>query len=290
LNLPSRIEVPVLFDSPHSGRSYPADFRHAVDLATLRKCEDEYVDLLYADAPRHGALLLVPSFPRSYIDLNRLPGDIYDLKLLAQEWRDKLLELAKRWPEHLVPTIESQNGIGLIWRVVDATMDPIYDRPVSLEEMLRRLNNYYQPYHGILAEGMDVLHEQFGQAYFVDCHSMLSQGTGATLDSEPRPDFVVSDGEGATSEPGFSQLIVDCLRKKGYRVGYNDPFKGAMMVFMHGCPADGRHAVQIEARKGLYIDEETLELKDEFSKVRADLSELSHEVTEYARRGRAVLV
>src|SRR3546814_5718428 len=73
--------LPLVFDSPHSGAIYPADFGHAAPLEILRRAEDAFVDELFVDAPAHGASLLAALFPRSYIDPNRHEADI-DLSLL----------------------------------------------------------------------------------------------------------------------------------------------------------------------------------------------------------------
>ena len=78
-------EVPVVFDSPHSGTRYPADFGHIVDSMTLRRAEDTHVEALYAAAPELGATLIAANFPRSYIDANRSLLDI-DAALLDSAW------------------------------------------------------------------------------------------------------------------------------------------------------------------------------------------------------------
>ena len=73
---PEAAELPLVFDSPHSGSHYPEDFRFACPLEHLRRAEDAYVDELYADAPAHGATLIGALFPRSYLDPNRGVEDI----------------------------------------------------------------------------------------------------------------------------------------------------------------------------------------------------------------------
>jgi len=42
--------VPLVLDSPHSGREFPADFDAVVGEDELREAEDCYVDELYAAA------------------------------------------------------------------------------------------------------------------------------------------------------------------------------------------------------------------------------------------------
>ena len=55
--------APLVFDSPHSGAHYPADFDHAVPRQVLRRAEDAFVDELLAAAPRFGATLLRSCWP-----------------------------------------------------------------------------------------------------------------------------------------------------------------------------------------------------------------------------------
>src|SRR5437868_14031365 len=68
---PRADEVPLVFDSPHSGSEYPADFRFCCSLDLLRTAEDAYVDERYAAAPALGATLIGAVFPRSYLHPKR---------------------------------------------------------------------------------------------------------------------------------------------------------------------------------------------------------------------------
>ena len=47
---PPSAAIPLVLDSPHSGRRFPADFDAAVSEAELREGEDCFVDELYAGA------------------------------------------------------------------------------------------------------------------------------------------------------------------------------------------------------------------------------------------------
>jgi len=86
---PGEHEIPLVFDSPHSGTDYPGDFQYSCPYDVLRAAEDTFVDELYAAAPVHGATLIGAYFPRSYIDVNRDVGDI-DQHLLDAPWPRKL--------------------------------------------------------------------------------------------------------------------------------------------------------------------------------------------------------
>src|SRR4029077_10330903 len=61
---PALQTIPVIFASPHSGRTYADDFLAAarLDPLGLRRSEDSFVDELFAAAPDHGAPLLTATF------------------------------------------------------------------------------------------------------------------------------------------------------------------------------------------------------------------------------------
>ena len=52
------LPAPIIFCSPHSGRTYPQEFLAAsqLDAQTLRKSEDCYVDELFEAAPHFGVV------------------------------------------------------------------------------------------------------------------------------------------------------------------------------------------------------------------------------------------
>src|SRR5437764_8000855 len=70
--------APFVFNSPHSGRVYPRAFLAAarLDLATLRRSEDSFVDELMAGVVARGHPLMRAHFPRCYIDVNREPYEL----------------------------------------------------------------------------------------------------------------------------------------------------------------------------------------------------------------------
>ena len=77
--------LPLVFDSPHSGTSYPADFDHLPSRAIVRRAEDTHVETLFGGAPDAGATLVEALFPRAYIDPNRHPSDM-DPAVLEEPW------------------------------------------------------------------------------------------------------------------------------------------------------------------------------------------------------------
>ncbi len=75
---PAEGKGPVLFNSPHSGSTYPRDFLAVsrLDIATLRRSEDSFVDELIAGVVKHGFPLMRAHFPRCFVDVNREPYEL----------------------------------------------------------------------------------------------------------------------------------------------------------------------------------------------------------------------
>lgn len=258
--------VPVVFDSPHSGRDYPADFRAALPPEDLRLSEDRYVDRLYAPAPELGATLLLAHFPRCYIDANRKPEDI-DPDLLAEPW-----------PVPLRPGAKTGLGKGLIWRLVRPGV-AIYDRKLTVAEVLARLEHCWLPYHTALSATLDRTHARFGRVYHVNCHSMPARSDALAPEGPgfDRPDFVLSDGDGATCSAAFTDFVRLQLEGMGYHVAVNTPYRGAELIHRYSNPAAQRHSLQIEVNRRHYLTE-TLEPSAGFPKLAADLRRLAEAV------------
>jgi N-formylglutamate amidohydrolase len=257
--------VPVVFDSPHSGNVYPADFDFAAPVDVIRRAEDAFVDELFASAPAHGASLLAALFPRSYVDANRHEHEV-----------DTLL-LNEPWPHPIVHTHRSARGLGVVRRLVRATV-PVYDRRLSVTEVQARIARYHRPYHEELQLMLDDAHGRFGAVWHLNCHSMKSTAKGRL-----RADFVLGDRDGTSCDPAFTDLVATCLREFGYSVGLNHPFKGAEIVIRHGDPAADRHSLQIEINRGLYMNEERIERSGGFDRLRADIDRLIAAIAGYCR-------
>ncbi|MGI9335570.1 MAG: N-formylglutamate amidohydrolase [Gammaproteobacteria bacterium] len=271
-------EVPVVLDSPHSGRIYPADFGHAMSPERVRRLEDAYVDHLFADATLHGATLVRALFPRSYIDVNRAPDDIDEALLDAP------------WPEASNPGPKVRLGIGLI-----AKRDVygfVYDRMLRPSELRQRLDGYYWPYHRALQTALDGACRREGAVWHLNCHSMRSVGvhkavsnssSGDRSSAERRVDFCLGDRMGESCGSEFTALVADTLRELGYSVAVNEPYSGVELVRRYAAPARNRHSLQIEINRALYMDERRVCRHSGYETLRRDLGELVERVCDYAR-------
>ena len=268
---PEGVSLPVVFDSPHSGLHLPEDFRPAQPAMMIRLAADSYVDELFAGAPAHGAMLIAAEFSRVYIDPNRDETDV-DLKLIEGDWTGPHKASSKQ-----------RYGKALIWRSLGLDM-PMYDRPLSAAEVRHRIEHYWRPYHDAVEGALDAAYASSGAVWHVNCHSMASYAGSSHPDAgKRRPDVTVSDRDGTSAGAEFVECVVGALRAMGYEVRINDPYKGMALIERYSDPARKRHSLQIELRRGLYLDERNRRKSDGFDPLKADLDRLCGEIAAFAR-------
>lgn len=255
--------TPVVLDSPHSGTWYPDDFGHACDLAVLRRAEDTHVEKLYDFAADLGVAWIEAHFPRSYVDVNRSLREI-DLELIEGAWPDPVEAGSK-----------VRLGKGLIWRCTDEGI-PIYQRRLSVDEVRRRLELCWHPYHREVQAAIDAAHARHGYSLHINCHSMPSVAApyATEFPGEAHADIVLGDRDGTTAAPFVTAAVAEFLAGRGYDVAINHPYKGVELVRRYGRPPEHRHSIQLEVNRRLYMDEKTLALHDGFARLRADLRAL----------------
>ncbi len=269
---PDTGRAPVVFDIPRSGREYPADFQADAGFSDLHSSVSKHLEALYGDAPEHGATWLYARFPNAYIDANRNERDIDPARLDGA------------WPGALEPSDKSRAGIGLIPTVVRGSKPLYAAATLAVEEVRRRIDGYYLPYHAELARVLQALRAEFGVAYHLSCHSMGSRiPAPSERAGELRSDFDLGDRRGTTADPSFTAFVQQTLQGYGYDVTLNAHFIGAECVRRHGAPQAGIHSLQIEMRRNLYMDEATGAPNAGYAEVRRDMARLAAAVVEYAR-------
>ena len=245
---PARQTIPVIFASPHSGRTYPDDLLAAarLDALSLRRSEDGFVDELFAAAPDHGAPLLAATFPRAYCDANREPWEL-DPAMFA----DKL----PSWVNTTSARVGA--GLGTIARVV-ASGESIYRDKLSFADAERRVRTCWQPFHDALGELIAATRAEFGLCLLIDCHSMPSHGHTARSGTRAA-DFILGDAHGTACAPRATRLVESLLAGLGYTVRRNDPYAGGYITRHYGRPREGVHVLQIEIARDIYMDEGRIE-------------------------------
>jgi N-formylglutamate amidohydrolase len=260
---PETGDTPFVFNSPHSGRTYPSSFLSASRLTAvaLRKSEDAYVDLLLSGVVGIGATLMQAHFPRAYLDVNREP---YELDPAL--FNEALPDYANTHSLRVV------GGLGTIARVVNE-QEEIYRGPLAVSAALERIERLYKPYHATLSGLLEEARRRFGYAVLVDFHSMPSyQGDKG---GAQRVDFVLGDRFGTSCPREMVRLVERFLSGLGYKVALNKPYAGGYITERYGVPSEGLHTLQIEVNRSLYMDEETLALRRDFRNLRAHLTELA---------------
>ena len=261
-------KLPLVFDSPHSGQGFPADFFTSVDSAQLQTGCDLFVDDLWAEVPSLGGYLLHGLYSRMYIDLNRAPDDIDPLLLDGP-------------CDGIKPTAYSERGMGLIRRLALPNV-PIYKDKLSLKQIQSRIQHYHKPYHEQLRLTLDALHQEFAGVWHIDCHSMKSRGNGMNIDNGVmRPDVVLGDNDGQSAGADFVDVIEKGFRQLGYAVARNVPYKGGYLVRHYGDLKSNRHSMQIEINRALYMNEQTFQPNANYASLKQDLSFLARQIADY---------
>lgn len=246
---PTEQTLPVVLASPHSGRRYSEPFLAAsrLDPQALRRSEDSFVDEIFAEAAARGAPLLRAHFPRAYVDVNREPYEL-DPEMFAEAL-----------PAHVnsaSPRVAA--GLGTIARIV-AQGQEIYRGKLPYAEAERRIADCHRPYHAALADLLEETRRRFGYAILIDCHSMPTMpGLPLTNARGRAVDFVLGDLHGSACAPAVTEAAVRWLTGQGYAVERNAPYAGGYTTRHYGRPAEGRHALQIEISRALYMDEPTI--------------------------------
>lgn len=266
---PVSVMSPAVFASPHSGRLYPKGFLESctASMLDLRRIEDAYVDRLLADVHLSGAPVICGLVARGCLDLNRAESEM-DPHMFQDP--------SPEWFASRSPRVEA--GLGCIPRVA-FNGAPIYGRKLARREADTRIEQIYRPYHRALEALLRRSQAMFGQAWLIDCHSMPAE-TEANAKS---PDIVIGDRFGASCSPGLADLIESLFRARGYSTARNTPYAGGFATLAHGTPAVGRHAVQIEVRRRLYLDEARVEPHEGFLTLRKHMSEIAMTICDFTR-------
>ena len=75
----------------------------------------------------------------------------------------------------------------------------------------------------------------------------------------------------------------DFLKSKGYIVAINNPYKGVELVERYSAPAIGRHSIQIEINRALYLDENTYKKNKNYETLKSDLTDLIAHLADYTQ-------
>lgn len=243
--------LPFVFNTGHSGSVYLPAFLAGsrLDALSLRRSEDAHVERLFAPVVGLGAPLLRAHFPRAFLDVNREP---YEL--------DPRMFDGRLPPYANTRSMRVAGGLGTVPRVV-ADGQEIYARRLPVAEADARIEHLYKPYHRALRGLIHRTARAHGRCFLIDCHSMPSSSLGR---DEAKADMVLGDRYGTACGPEVIAAFEAAFRARGLRVVRNKPYAGGFITEHYGEPSLGRHALQIEINRGLYMNEASLAITPNF--------------------------
>jgi N-formylglutamate deformylase len=227
---PIQSRVPIVVSVPHCGTQFPDEVNNQYVPEKMAQPDDTdwFVDRLYDFAPDLGITMISANLSRWVIDLNRDP----DSKPLYTDGRI----VTALCPE------------------TDFLGDPIYrNSGPDSHEVQRRLDTYYWPYYRQIEELLADLQKEFGQVLLWDCHSIRS--LVPTIRPEPFPEMILGSADEKSASEALILTALSSLGEKGFQLQHNDPFKGGHITRYFGKPVEGRHALQLEMIKTLYMDD-----------------------------------
>ena len=240
----------VLLHIPHSSLLIPSDERaeYVVDAATL-----DAQNLALSDMHTH-ELYVLPGAARAVFPVSRFLVD-------AERFCDDAEEpMAAR-------------GMGALYTVT-TDLKPLR----RFEGELRRrelMDRYYWPHHNGLDKTASEILAQHDRCLVIDCHSYPSRPLPYEMENQAswRPEIGIGSSKFHTP-PLLLENIVGCFKDKGYEVGVDTPFSGALVPNAFYGRDKRISAFMIEVRKDLYMDETTGAKRPDFDKIRNDLTDV----------------
>lgn len=231
--------MPLLVSVPHAGTRIPSDLHKVfTDKALQVEDTDWHLEKLYAFSLEMGASMIVPTYSRYVIDLNRPPDN--------------------------QPMYPGANNTELC-PTRAFTGESIYlGIPPDTAEIERRKSLYWQPYHTALATELARLKAIHGYALLWDGHSIKSHLPW--LFEGKLPDLNMGTASGNSCHSSLQHKLEATLHNafsgadsfnNMFDYVFNGRFKGGYITRTYGQPAQNIHAVQLEMCWSTYMEEFT---------------------------------
>lgn len=241
--------VPIVLSIPHSGTHFPSELKDQFDPGLSARPDDTdwFVDQLYDFAPSLGITTIAANVSRWVIDLNRNP-------------EGKPLYTDGRIITAICPTTDFLGN----------RLYKDHRKEVDENEIARRKELYFWPYHQHLQKVLDELKNEFGNVLLWDCHSIRQ--VVKTIQPDKFPDLILGDVDAVSASPGLIETTMSVFEHSAYTIAHNYPFKGGYITRSFGKPAENQHALQLEMTKVKYMDDsETKYDEERAGKMRTEL-------------------
>ena len=219
--------TPLLVSMPHTGTHVPDWLAPRLSAAARALPDtDWHLERLYDFVGELGASVLVATHSRYVVDLNRPPDN------------------ANLYP--------GKDTTGIV-PLDTFHREPLYlpGFPPSEEEVAKRIDTYWRPYHQRLQQALAELKAKHGYALLWDAHSIFS--VLPRFFPGKLPDLNLGTADGKSCAPGIGEALAKSV--EGYSVALNGRFKGGYITRQYGDPANRVHAVQLELSEATYMDE-----------------------------------
>jgi N-formylglutamate deformylase len=219
--------APMLVSMPHIGTAIPLELQERYTPRALDvEDTDWHLARLYDFLPSLGTSVLQSQYSRYVIDLNRPPNDAPMYSGAANT------ELC---PTHFF------------------TGDALYlaGQAPSPQEVQRRRNIFWQPYHDALALELARIKAIHGFALLWDAHSIRSHIPW--LFEGKLPDLNIGTASGTAADASIAEAAASA--GEGFTQAINGRFKGGYITRYYGQPAQHIHAIQLEKCQSLYMQE-----------------------------------
>jgi N-formylglutamate amidohydrolase len=154
-------------------------------------------------------------------------------------------------------------------------------RTLTPERRAELMARHYWPHHRRLDAASAARLGRFGRCLVLDAHSFPTGPLPTQISSGPSPEIGVGTQPGHTP-PELRDVVVGFFRERGYDVGVDVPFSGAMVPnACFGCEPR-LWSVMVEVRRDLYMDEATGAPHAGFTRTQAVLTELRAELARFA--------
>ena len=223
----------VVLHIPHESTTLPADVRSRLllDDENLRneviRMTDHLTGELFTGNAAETTVVRAP-VSRLVVDVERFPDD-------ADE------PMASR-------------GMGAVYTTTSQRTPLRAD--ISKRERERLMRDYYHPHHARLETAVASAIDRYGRCTLIDCHSFPSVALPYECadHSRERPDICIGTDDFHTRS-ALTDAFVRAFQQAGWRVGLNDPFRGALVPRSRYRKDARVEAVMVEINRGLYLRE-----------------------------------
>lgn len=154
-------------------------------------------------------------------------------------------------------------------------------RSLSPARRAALLDRYYWPHHRRLDDAAAARLARFGRCVILDAHSFPTGPLPTQVDFSAPPEIGLGTQPGHTP-PALTELAAGFFRGRGFDVGVDVPFSGAIVPNRFLGQDVPVWSVMVEVRRDLYMDEAAGERTEGFAHVRSALADFRVALARFA--------